>query len=544
MQLPRSITDNLRLLTAEVASQVATLHGYLEDASIVRAQRIFDRAGYAANLKRRIDDGCLRHCGEVAQPHRDPGMLRQAQQIAAELDRIGALCRDCIAQVGQMRGRLDPEPYASLLERVVDAIGLVDRALADRDTHLALRIGRVERRLDKAYRRLVAAYSKQLQAKGGGKDRADLVPALFVARSVEQMGDALLAVSEAIISANLGQPFETGRYRSLKAVVEQFQPRRSVADLAVEQVAETRSGSGISAVSADQQRLGIFKDGIKRKVEEERVGVQNWHELYPGVAPRILSYHKRGKSAALLIEHLAGLTFEQILLYEPRSLLKEALGQLGATLTSVWKQTRTAKPVAAGFMAQLTSRLDEVYGLHPGFRQPSCRVGRSAELAAVETLIERAAQVEKRLPAPFSVYIHGDFNLDNIIYDPHERRINFVDLHRSRYMDYVQDVSVFMVSNYRLQVLDRTRRRRAMALTLAFYRFAAGYARKRGDPGFELRLALGLARSFATSTRFILDPCLARSMFLRSRYLLERVVAADLDRPKRFRIPMEDLFVG
>lgn len=546
MDLPRGIADNLRFLTAEVASQVSTLHGYIEASSMALAQRILDRAGYSANLKRRIDDSCLRHYAELAASSGDVAVLRSTQQIATELDRITALCRECIAQLGHMRRRLAADDYGPLLERVVDAIGLIDRAVADNDTHLALRIGRVERRLDKAYQRLISGYGKDLGGKRCRKHQQDVIPALFVARSVEQMGDALLAISEAIISGNLGQPFETGRYQSLKAVVEQFQQGQEVSDLGVENVAETRSGSGISAITADDQRLAIFKDGIKRKVKEERQGVESWHEVYPGVAPRILSYHKRGKSAALLIEHLAGLTFEQILVHESRGLLKEALQQLSRTLRSVWKQTRTGKPVAAGFMAQLSRRLEEVYGLHPDFKQSASRIGGSGglELAAFETLVQRAAGLEEKIPAPFSVYIHGDFNLDNIIYDPDEQRINFVDLHRSRYMDYVQDVSVFMVSNYRLQVLDCARRRRAMALTLAFYRFAAAYARSRGDRSFELRLALGLARSFATSTRFILDPALARSMFLRSRYLLDRVIDADPKRPKGFRIPMEDLFLG
>ena len=35
-------------------------------------------------------------------------------------------------------------------------------------------------------------------------------------------------------------------------------------------------------------------------------------------------------------------------------------------------------------------------------------------------------------------------------------------------MDYVQDVSVFMVSNYRLQVLDRDTRQRIMAVSQDF----------------------------------------------------------------------------
>jgi hypothetical protein len=111
-------------------------------------------------------------------------------------------------------------------------------------------------------------------------------------------------------------------------------------------------------------------------------------------------------------------------------------------------------------------------------------------------------------------------------------------------MDYVQDVSVFMVSNYRLQVFDVPLRARILMLTRAFYRFAADFARKAGDPTFELRLALGLARSFATSTRFILDKSLSRAMFLRSRYLLEQVLAADLKEPSLFRVPVKEIFIG
>ena len=88
-----------------------------------------------------------------------------------------------------------------------------------------------------------------------------------------------------------------------------------------EPIAETRSGSGISGISATGQEdtgyVAIYKDGKKRKLREERRGLASWQEIYPGLAPRILSYHKRGQSASLLIEHLAGLTFEQILLHEP-----------------------------------------------------------------------------------------------------------------------------------------------------------------------------------------------------------------------------------
>jgi hypothetical protein len=101
-----------------------------------------------------------------------------------------------------------------------------------------------------------------------------------------------------------------------------------------------------------------------------------------------------------------------------------------------------------------------------------------------------------------------------------------------------------MESNYRLQIFDEPMRRRIKKQKRGFYRLASSFAKNSGDQTFELRLALGLARSFATSTRFILDKSLARAMFLRSRYLLEQVLAADLNEPALFRVPVKEIFIG
>ncbi|TNF97575.1 MAG: hypothetical protein EP297_10465 [Gammaproteobacteria bacterium] len=205
--------------------------------------------------------------------------------------------------------------------------------------------------------------------------------------------------------------------------------------------------------------------------------------------------------------------------------------------------TRTKKKVSAQHMVQLSKRLDEVYSIHPEFKGMKSKIG-DYKVPAFDKLLNHAKTYESGLSAPFSVYIHGDFNVDNIIYDPVEKKINFIDLHRSRYMDYVQDVSVFMVSMYRLQVMDAPLRKRILDMAQDFYNFSASYARRSKDKTFELRLALGLARSFATSTRFILDKTLARTMFLRARYLIEQVLEVDPRHPKTFRVPIEEIFIG
>ncbi len=546
MGAPKVIRENIRFLTAEVDSQVNNLQRFFDNGSKTVGKRILDRSGYAYNLKMRIQESCLRNMACSKGTGDEDLTLRAMESIAADLDRIAELCRDCVHNAGYLtnKGYLKHRSYREMLEWVNRGIGQIVEAVQEGDTRQALKIGRIEQRLDQAYRKLRQHYTAQLKE---GKHTEDLISALFVVHDVEQMGDALLRISEAIISANLGQPINTERYHSMRASVALLDAEEDLPELTIETIAETRSGSAIAGISkADQNDEGyvaIYKDGIKRKLKEERQGVESWHEIFPGLAPRILSYQKRGQSASLLIEHLAGLTFEQILLHESPKLLKETLGELSSTLQSIWRKTRVEKPVSAGFSAQISSRLQDVYTIHPEFQQDDSWIC-DLKVPAFDTLLKRAEKYEAGLEAPFSVYIHGDFNVDNIIYDPLEKRINFIDLHRSRYMDYVQDVSVFMVSIYRLQVLDPPLRRRIMEVDRDFYRFARKFARKRGDTTFDLRLALGLARSFFTSTRFILDKSLARAMFLRACYLIERIVEINPKQADSFRLPVEELFIA
>ncbi len=543
MRIAKPTLHNLRFLIAEVADQVKVLDDALETRSELLMRRVLDRSGYAHNLKMRIHDSCQKQlsCDKAGQAERLS--LRALEFIATDLERITELCRDCVKQMGNLHDPswLEMKSYRHLLRRVAQGLELVEPAIRDSDTPLALRLGRIEQKQDRDYRRLMKRCIKRLKGK---RQAPDMISALFVGHAMEQMGDALLGISESVLSANLGQPLNIDRYFSLQESVAEL-AQAGEDRIQIETIAETRSGSGVSGIARPDGAgfLAIYKDGEKRKLKEERQGVESWHEIYPGLAPRILSYRKRGQSAALLIEHLAGLTFEQILLREAPELLTEALQALNNTLQDVWKETRTPTPAAAGFMRQTLKRLDAVYSVHPEFRRGDSTLC-GQRIPAFQGLAEQAQALEQQLQAPFSVYIHGDFNLDNILYDPVEQRINFIDLHRSCYMDYVQDVSVFMVSNYRLQILDAQMRRRIMGLALDFHGFARGYAERHGDTGFDLRLALGLARSFATSTRFILDKALARNMFLRARYLIERALACDPNRPQRFRLPIEEIFIG
>ena len=540
MQLPKSVKENLFFLLAETASQVSKLQVVTETASASVAQRIMDRQGYSYNLKMRVHDGCLMAMRRGKKGDYDLYSLRAAEIIASGLERISDICQDCVSLMGKMsrKDSLKKQSSSDLLDDIQKGIDLIERAVEADDSRAALRISHIERKLDRTYDKAFRSHVRDISKK---KHPEDVITSLFIVHRIEEMGDVLLDISEALVSAKLGQPIQIDRYRFLENALNDL----GLQDVEVEQIAETKSGSGISGISStkgdDEGYVAIFKDGKKDKLEEEKEKVEDWHEIFPGLAPQIFSYKKKGKNASLLIEHLEGFTFEQLLLQDSDDLLMQGLKRLNKTVKAVWDETKRKKVVQANHMAQLQKRLPSVLQIHGDFDFGRANVC-GKKVKSLDQLINSAADLEAKYEPPFSVFIHGDFNLDNIIFDPETNKIRFIDLHRSGFMDYVQDVAVFMVSNYRLQVVDKRTRRRITDMAVGFHDGAQAYAKKNKDSSFDLRVAFGLARSFITSTRFILDTGLAESMFLRGVFILERLDELDKKSAKSFALNIEELF--
>lgn len=544
IQLAKSQSNNLCFLIVEVGTQIANLQNYIANAGASAISGSFDRIGYIHNLKIRLHNDSYQQRLKADDNESAAVGFRAINSIANNLERIAELCLDCTHHVTDLLGN-DYEfgnEYEKLLDRVALGISLIERANQDNNTQQALKIADIQQKLSTRCEQLINQYSKALKTK---KHTDDLIAALFVLKSIKSMGDALLKICDATLSRHIGQTINVDRYHSLSRCVDHLQKNGASKNLVLDTIAETRSGSAISGVSEANKEdiIAIFKEGKKQKLKEECQSVERWHKIYPGIAPRILSYQKKGRSAALLIEHLAGNTFENILLQGSDKLQKKSLKQLSLKLSDIWQKTKNKKTVNAQYIQQLQKRMPDVYAIHPSFQQQHSHIA-GINIPSFSELLQQAHKLEKTLPAPFSVYIHGDFNTDNIIYDPQQNKINFIDLHRSGYMDYVQDISVFMVSNYRLKALNQTHRQRVLQVNLAIYQFAAEFAQQHKDDTFELRLALGLARSLASSTRFTLDKTLAKAMFYRSRLLIEQVLNLSTKRRADYRVPIKEIFVG
>ncbi|MDX8413114.1 MAG: phosphotransferase [Mariprofundales bacterium] len=536
MRIAKSIRSNLLFLLAEARTQLKVLR-ILFEGSEDNSARILGRSGFTQNLNTRIQDSCTT---AIAQDGASIA-LRATTAIANELHHLTELCRDCVDPwhdlSDEQRSKLTA--YPPLLRQVSKGINTIEQALPSNNSNLAIKLGALAHQLSDACQQMEARHTdrlhrhKQPQAQVGG---------LLIARTIGAMGSALLNISEALLSSNLGQPIDMPRFRALQGTLNAVDAN-SATDFSIAAVADGKSGGNIASVryfnSDNNSKLVIFKDGARDKLKEEQQGIQRWQRVAPGIAPEVFTYKKQGDSAAMLIEHLQGITFEKIVLQSSPKLRADAMKALQSTLLSVWAATQKKRNCSAHFARQTQKRLADLYAVHPHFRNSTTTIC-GVKAHSFANLLKQADQLEQSIVTPFTVLAHGDFNVDNILFDPQSRRINFIDLHRAAQMDFVQDVSVFMVSNYRLQVFSTSVRRRIRKQVRDIYTMARTFAESHHDSSFELRLALGLARSFATSTRFIADRALAQHMFLRAHYLLEQITQNPPS--ENYRIPIKELF--
>jgi len=362
---------------------------------------------------------------------------------------------------------------------------------------------------------------------------------------IRRMVHLLSELADALLAANFGPAVRLQNYKQLRKAAHAMADQD--AGFSVERLALTRSGSTIATLKAEHASSGevmaVYKEGQSRKVIEELSGVDQWNQVYPKVAPTVLSQHveKGDKLSSMVIEHLPGHTLESLLLNHQWDAARQLVDKLQKTLRKIWKSSRTAEMAQPGYMQQLRKRLPESRHTHPGLFgevQRICGLTRPS----LDQLIDHVGKLEKQLRAPFSVLIHGDFNVDNIIYDDLKERIYFIDLHRASYSDYVQDLSVLMVSIYRLPILDAAPRAELMGLIHQLYHFARRFAKSQQDASFDARLAIALGRSFATSTRFIYDRQFASALALRASYLLEAITLVNPQALDTYRLPFEDIF--
>lgn len=539
------IQENFRFLTLKIMKQVEDTRAAFSGPFEGLAESFEARDDYIDNLKTLIHNKCYRLLGDERIDRQRVNHLRAFITATTNLERIGDFAVNIVGQLGYLSDRALPERFGPdpFFDAIGRALGQVNDALVGRDLAKGLAICRTEFAVDELYARCFRQIMDALRA---GEPPEDLVTSLFLYRYLERMGDEALNIGEAVIFAAVGERLKVQDFQALERTLGSADFDVELSEIDYEGIWGTRSGCRIGAVRArpsDQRGEAskhwvVFKEGSRGKVQAERDALARWERLAPGLTPRVFGYHEQDDKAAILLEYVWGTTLQRLIMEGEPEAFKRGFVRVLETLSSVWTGTLEHGLVRPRFLAQLARRLPDVLNIHPEFAYPRSRVGGVA-IASFDDLLEAARPIDEALCAPFSVLIHGDFNIDNIIVDSGGQggedgaaegadqdgaEVHFIDLHRTQRSDYAQDVSVFVVSCFRMPVSDPPLRARLGRAALELYRFARGFGAQHGDGAFHARLALGLARSLITSTRFEVTGELAKTMFNRAVYLIERLI--------------------
>jgi phosphate uptake regulator len=539
-----SIDENLKFLVLEVENIVRLTFRLLNDADIALLEKITAREDYVDNLKNIIENDCFsRIHGSPALEEGQINYIRSAHVICVNLERIADFCVNIARQTEFLIefSILHQSNYSEMVSAIQVSLSRILSVLMSRDLSGALEICRSEDVLDTLYKENFDWLMAKMRA---GEYIENLITTLFIFRYLERIGDSLLNIGEALIFSVIGERIKIEQFNSLKDTLDKSGLPTSLNAGNFKAILGSRSGCQIGRVDAgadtEGTTSGIFKEGQKSKIRREKENIDRWGQIRPGLAPAILGYHENGGKASLLCQFLPGRTLDSVILSESETTVERSLALLKETIDDIWKRTRVQGVTPVDYMHQLKSRLDTVCRVHPEFIRMGKRV-EALNIPSSEWLIRQCIEIEQAHPAPFAVLNHGDFNTNNILYDMDHQTIHYIDFYRTCEADYVLDASVFLVSNFRVPAFDKRLRWRLNAVIEQFYDFFREFARESGDSTFELRMALALARSFYTSTRFELNRIFSHDMFIRAHYLMERVVDHRGSRIA-FQLPRESLF--
>lgn len=544
------LDKNFQFIVLEVGKQVEDTFRTLQDPKPSVIDKIASRDDYIDHLKSMIENKCfalIMHLDEE-EDRAKLNLIRAVNIVSSNLERIADFCQNIVKQLSYLQDTsyLERFRYEPFFSEISGAIEKVQEAVNTRSVKLGLELCRSEHTLDMLYKGVFEQIEEQLHMRDHTRN---LITSLFIFRYLERIGDAILNIGEAVIFGAIGEKLKVQQYEAIEGGLEAMDMRSPSDTLNIESYWGTRSGCRIGRVQGIQEHTDapqwvIFKEGKKAKVENEKKNIERWQELFPGLPPRIFEYQDQGKHASILIEYLSGSTFQDIVLGSDTGIsYQDAFSRLAETLNTIWGSTLRQDPKPSQFMSQLQKRLRDVYQVHPDFQSPAQQIG-GLNKRSFESLLEEAVSIEESLGVPFTVLIHGDFNTDNIIYNNTKEQLHFIDVNRSRDADFAQDVSVFMISNFRMPVLDPRLRQRLHRSSIDMLNFARSFAKEHGDHAFDARITLGLVRSLATSTRFELNKSFAKSMFLRAIYLLQKLVSFQGDDWSQFRLPEAVLSEG
>ena len=522
---PLDSLDQIRLdigrMGILVAKQLEMGLDAFQDSDSALASLVVDGDDLIDNLNLRVESYSYE---VVANPQAEDGAklaARASLKVAMNLERIG----DCAVHIAKRVRMLyvdevKPGNYnltafgALALQSIHDSV----QAYLQEDLTLATRACEMEPELDRLY----------LEGLGYVKSSIGEAPAtlgyclhlLAVLKYLEKVGDYVLNIGEQGIYAITGRRLKFTQFQELDSLVGSAASGGSYR-------AYFDGISGASVARVDGDRPLLFKEGSQRKITEEVDKTEIWRKIDANIIPRVLSSVSLEDRRAFLREYVDGLLLSHLYFEEgDPQLQQEATRSLCESLGRVWHRSLTPEVPNMDYVQQIRERLENVYLFHPHLRH----LAATAFPHLGQTILPLEAQLallsprQGKLAPQFSIWLHGDFNPNNVLFNREDRSVKFIDVHRSHLGDYLQDITVFLVGLQRDPNLSPSVRDQLTQVEATILAFIRCFAETLHDHQWEQRLLLGLGRSYITSARVILQPVHAEWLFQQGRITLQQLV--------------------
>lgn len=519
MPLDEGLDTDLRFLLLEVTRQAKASRSSLLNPEKDKSLTLITRDHYVDRLRDTIENKGYFHIFNInPQQTRQAAGLRAIISIASHLESMGGHFVKIAKQSKRLKdsqwlSELDAEPFFDV---ILKTLAMIYEAFRDTNPKVARQICKAEEEISQLY---LVSFNNIMERLREGVDPDDQITLLFIIRYLERVGDDFLSIGTAILNIKVGENLPIHSHRSLRKGLKLLGIDLHGETMAFHPILNTRSGCRIARIKSEQKEI-FYKEGPIEKMTQEIKGIQLWQKSFPGHIPLLLWKTRKSEHITLLQEWIRGKDLLDISVADPEKSpfhQDQALESLFKTLSIVWGQTiRRKKKTEVDFLKQLSRRRNAIKEVHKAL------IDSKSEFSS---LLRKVKKIEKGLKVPFHVLCHGDFNIDNVIFEFNTYRPVFVDVHRSNFRDYVQDVSVFLVSNYRVPIFSHDVRSRLNHASLGMLHFARNFSKEHQDRTFELRLALGLIRSFTTSTRFELSKDFSSNMFDRALIIMQSLVS-------------------
>ncbi len=520
-------------MVGAVRSQLRTAVAAFVDRDSQLANTVIERDDYIDNLYVYTEGKIFKlmtGCSDEARL----AVLRTSLKMAKGMEKIADYAENLAKQALYLPSGQSDEMELDIqhcYEQVREGLDQVLKGFLKLDAKTIVRAAKKEAALDALYADLLRRIIQRLREPGADVDM--LITEMFAAKHMEKIGDIILDMSEEILSLIYGERLKVHQVLHMDDLAN----ARGKASFNTEGIWGTRSGASVFKLGVNGKEEYIYKEGTPAKINREIERLKKWNEIEPGLVPEVQSTNSdqvNGREV-LVTNYFHGVTLKDLYENFEWSAKKRVTLQLLQLLERIWEKTIQPDPIPFDAISQIQSRLDAVFSMHPDF----VRIQHSAitfcgiRHPSLSTMLNRLESLSESLYTPFSVFIHGDFNSDNVLLTTGDDKLRFVDVNRSRMGDYLQDISVFLISILRVPILSDQQVLDIRGISELVIDFAREFSQKHGDQLFEPRLQLLMARSLITSTRFVNNPSQSKKMFLQGMLKLENALMMLLPKKER-----------